>query len=297
MPEPPAEVIAEFEAALEAEAQEWAEALEAEVREIEGLSEAGGVKTWRAARGAEKFLALDEIVGELDRGRDEIAAALRRARPAVQAEIVHKVIGAPLATMHRVSVAPDEKLVGQIEAVLEEVQEFGRKQVGEEAARQRGLESAAQVRAAEVKLKRDPLGVYADATVGEFTNGLTARAANVALDWRRRPGELSQGEVIRKIEEELDGQSDKWLDGVASKGANEAFADGRADGYEEHAEEITQVIYSALLDINTCENCQAADGQQGATPDEITDVPNPDCDGGDRCRCVHVFVFGEEKGT
>ena len=62
------------------------------------------------------------------------------------------------------------------------------------------------------------------------------------------------------VEEELDGQTDKWIDGTASKGANEAFAEGRADGYEEHKDEISSVIYSALLDLNTCENCAAADG-------------------------------------
>jgi phage gp29-like protein len=248
----------------------------------------------REPRGAEKFLALAEIVGELDRGRDEIAAALRRAKSAVQAEIVHKLINAPLPTMHRVSVAPDEKLVSQVEAVLGQVYEFGVRQVEEEAARQRDAKTAAQVRMADRKGARDPLGVYADAVVGEFQNDLQSRAANVALDWRRRPGDLTTGEIIRKVDEELDGQSDKWIDGVASKGTNEAFADGRADGYEQHAEEIASVIYSALLDVNTCENCAAADGEEGATPDDITDAPNPDCDGGDKCRCVHVYVFGDE---
>ena len=52
--------------------------------------------------------------------------------------------------------------------------------------------------------------------------------------------------------------------------------------------------YSALLDSNTCDNCGDADGEEGDTPDDITDVPNPDCDGGDKCRCVHVYVFDDE---
>ncbi len=149
--------------------------------------------------------------------------------------------------------------------------------------------------AAFVEQKREPLGVYADAVVGEFTNTLTSRAANAALDWMRRPGDLTKGEIIRKVEEDLNAQSDKWIDGAASKGANEAFADGRAEGYAEYADEIGEVQYSALLDWNTCENCQAADGEVGPTPEEVTAVPNPDCDGGDKCRCVHVFVFKEEK--
>lgn len=253
----------------------------------------------REPRGAERFLALAEIAGELDRGRDQIAAALRQARSAVQAEIVQKVMSAPIRTMHRVSIAPPEKLVEMVEATLADVQEFGARQVEQERERQRSGKApgdAAEIRAADVrrKAKRDPLGVYADATVGEFVNTLTQRAVNVALDWLRRPGNLTKGEIIRRVEEELDEQSDKWLDSVAAKGANEAFADGRAEGYADYADEISEVQYSALLDWNTCESCSAADGQTGRTPDDITAVPNPDCDGGDRCRCVHVFVFADE---
>lgn len=125
-------------------------------------------------------------------------------------------------------------------------------------------------------------------------NVLTQRTVNVALDWMRRPADLTKGEIIRRVEGELDEQSDKWMDSVGAKGANEAFADGRATGYAEHADEISEVQYSSLLDINSCENCKAADGQTGRTPAEITAVPNPDCDGGDKCRCVHVFVFADE---
>lgn len=235
------------------------------------------------------------MIAELDRGRDEVAAALRMARSRVQAEIVQKIMGRPVAEAHRVSLALDEKLAAAVEAVLRQVYEFGSGQVAEERARQAAggqTENAAAIRAA-AKAKRDPLGIYADAVVSEFENTLTARAANVALDWRRRQGDLTDGEVIRKIEGELDEQSDKWVDSVASKGTNEAFADGRSAGYEEFAGEVTKVVYSALLDVMTCGNCEAADGEEGNTPEEITAAPNPDCDGGDRCRCVHVYVFGE----
>jgi phage gp29-like protein len=258
---------------------------------------ANGLQLRRAPRGMEKCLALAEIIGALDKGRDDVAAALRQARSRVQAEIVNKLVNAPVATLHRVSLAPDEKLFAQIDGILRGVSEFGSQQVGQERERQaagRAPSDAAVIRAAVKKPLRDPLGVYADGVVGEFTNTLTSRAANIALDWMRRPGDLTKGEIIRKVEEELDGQSDKWIDGAASKGANEAFADGRAAGYEEYSDEIGAVLYSALLDWNTCGNCEAADGAEGPTPDAIPDVPNPDCDGGDKCRCVHVYIFADE---
>lgn len=264
-----------------------------------GMSEAGFTPS-RPPSGAETFLALAEMVGALDQGRDDIAAALRRARPAIQAEIVAKVVWSPVATMYRISIEPQTKLVAEIERILTGVHEFGIGQVEKERARQlagKAPGEAAAVRAADLvrrRKRREPLGVYADAVVAEFINTWTQRAVNVALDWLRRPGDLTKGEIIRRVEEELGAQSDKWMDGAAAKGANEAFADGRAAGYELYRDEVREVQVSALLDQNTCENCSAADGQVGATPDEITPVPNPDCDGGDMCRCVHVFVFREE---
>lgn len=248
----------------------------------------------RALRGAEKFLALSEMNSALNKGRDDIAAALRAARPRVQAEIVQRLMNKPVRDLHRVSVDLDAKLVSEIEGILQGVYAYGLQTVDDEKKRQlagKAQETAAKIRAAE---KRDPLGVYSDGVVSEFTNNLQQRATNVIIDAKRRPGDRTAGQMILDANQQLEDQSDGWLDNVASKGANEAFADGRADGYEEHADEISEVVYSALLDPNTCENCSAADGMPGATPDDIPDVPNPDCDGGDKCRCVHVYVFADE---
>lgn len=269
---------------------------EVKLRRTPGVAPVGKTFSGPAAR-AEKTLAAADILPELDRARDAVAAKLRGARSAIQAEVVNKLVNAPVRSMHRVSVAPDERLIAEVEDVLVGVAEFGRGQVAAERARQLGGAApadAGKARLAAAAVKRDPLGLYADGIVGEFTNSLTARAANVALDYLRRPAGLSKGEIIRAVESDLDEQSDKWIDAGAGKGVNEAFADGRADGYEEHKDEIGSVVYSALLDINTCEACAAADGEEGATPEDIPGVPNPDCDGGDRCRCVHVFVFSDE---
>jgi hypothetical protein len=67
----------------------------------------------------------------------------------------------------------------------------------------------------------------------------------------------------------------------------------RDAGFAEYADEIDHYIYSALLDVNTCKACAAADGMEGSA-DELPAVPNPDCDGGDGCRCVRVAVFKDE---
>lgn len=258
---------------------------------------ADGVKLSREPRGPEKFLAAAEIVGRLDRGRDEVAAALRAARGRVQAEIVHKLVDKPIGQAHQVWIPLDEKLRTAVREVLQDVAAFGREQVAAERDRQmagRKAPDASQVRSVVAAEKgRDQVGLFADGVVSEYQNNLQARAANVALD-KQRQGGKTKGEMIQEIGEDLDDQSDKWIDKTASKGANEAFGAGRQEGYEQCADEIGETIYSALLDLNTCENCAAADGASGKTPDDIPAVPNPDCDGGALCRCVHVFVFSDE---
>jgi len=251
-------------------------------------------KTARQAQ-AEQHLALDEIVSGLDKGRDDAAAALRAARPRVQAEVVHKLVDSNAASAHRVTVAPDEKLRAEMRKVLGGVHEFGRGQVERERARQ--LSGKPPGDAATVRMSDrsgDPLGLYADGVVSEFTNNVQQRATNVALDYLKKPGDMTKGEIIQAIGDDLDDQSDGWIDNLASEGSNEAFAQGREAGYQQYKDEIASVVYSALLDINTCGQCADADGQEGDTPGDIPDVPNPDCDGGDKCRCVHVYVFGDE---
>jgi phage gp29-like protein len=241
----------------------------------------------------EKHMALSDVLGALDKGRDDVAAALRSARPRIQAEVIHKLVDSSVRNMHRVSVAPDEKLTADVVAILTGVAEFGMAQVTAERGKQ-GVSTAAKIRMAAGRSKADPIGLFADGVVSEFQNGLQARATNVALHAQRLAAIGSKGELITAIGEDLDAQSDKWVDGVASKGANQSFAEGRDDGYAAYADEISSCIYSALLDLNTCGPCADADGAEGATPDDIPDAPNPDCEGGDLCRCVIVYVFGDE---
>jgi phage gp29-like protein len=240
--------------------------------------------------GAEKCVAFSEINSALDKGRDDIAAALRKAKPRIQAEVVHKLMARPVKDAHRVSVELDQQLVDEVYSILEGVQTYGHQTVSDERNRQGKPGDAKTIRASATA--KDKLGLYADGVVSEFTNNLQQRGANVVIDAKRKA--TPTGQAIIDAGATLDDQSDGWIDNVASKGANEAFADGRSEGYDQYADEISSVIYSAMLDLNSCDPCCDADGTEGDTPDDIADVPNPDCDGGDKCRCVHVFVFADE---
>lgn len=59
----------------------------------------------------------------------------------------------------------------------------------------------------------------------------------------------------------------------------------------------TAWTYTAVMDDGTCETCAGFDGETYESWEAIQEVlpdggPNPDCDGGDRCRCRAVPEFG-----
>jgi hypothetical protein len=60
---------------------------------------------------------------------------------------------------------------------------------------------------------------------------------------------------------------------------------------------VSEVEYSALLDSETCEPCQQMDGRRATFNSSEHDAmvpPNRDCEGGARCRCVLLYLRGEE---
>jgi hypothetical protein len=60
------------------------------------------------------------------------------------------------------------------------------------------------------------VGLYADAVVSEWENVLQARATSAMMARRVRQN-ASVGELITGVGEDLDEQSDKWVDAVANR--------------------------------------------------------------------------------
>jgi hypothetical protein len=80
------------------------------------------------------------------------------------------------------------------------------------------------------------------------------------------------------------------LSGVVTQ----AFTNGRNEQADTMRDEISTAYYSAIMDQNTCDACAPFDGQQHDPGDESYVTPNPNCLGGDRCRCVTIYVFRDQ---
>jgi hypothetical protein len=85
-------------------------------------------------------------------------------------------------------------------------------------------------------------------------------------------------------------QSEKFIKQLAESSINAATMSGRADEANARKDEWDRVMYSAILDNNTCGPCEEADGMEADDPAELPDAPNPDCEGGINCRCFHVYI-------
>jgi len=55
-------------------------------------------------------------------------------------------------------------------------------------------------------------------------------------------------------------------------------------------EKVSQFEYSAILDLETCDNCRAADGLTAKMQSELPTTPNPKCSNTNGCRCVVVEI-------
>jgi hypothetical protein len=67
---------------------------------------------------------------------------------------------------------------------------------------------------------------------------------------------------------------------------------GRSDEASDSWSDIDHAEYSAILDGQVCATCEQMDGQTTTDPDEADGwVPNPDCEGGDRCRCAVFYLM------
>jgi hypothetical protein len=70
---------------------------------------------------------------------------------------------------------------------------------------------------------------------------------------------------------------------------------GRAQEATAQAQEIEDAVYSAILDGACCDACEPMDGETTTDLSEAEDwCPNPDCAGGDRCRCLAVYEIRQE---
>lgn len=75
--------------------------------------------------------------------------------------------------------------------------------------------------------------------------------------------------------------------------STEALNIGRHTAATDHADDIQRVRYTSLMDRASCGPCELADGTVTTLLSDtyrLLDPPNPNCQGGPRCRCIWVYL-------
>lgn len=134
----------------------------------------------------------------------------------------------------------------------------------------------------------DDLDTLTDLTDSRLANDVASRVTAAATRYRLLG--LTGAALWKAVEKEVSEGSTGYVDRAATGAANRTINQGRSDEAQERSGEWETVEYSAILDQNVCSPCSQDDGQSSTNEADLTPAPNPDCEGGDWCRCFHVFL-------
>lgn len=227
---------------------------------------------------------LKQLDDAYQQGKVSMEGALLALRGKYLDEIIDTLDGLDPAEYYAATVSPSDRdrtlVFGLLSAlflrgaslIIEEIRNQGVTDIGDQSARP----------------DQSVFRTMAGAIVSRIANDVQARGTGAAIS-----AALLNQPVAPTVRETMATGSTAYITRSASEATNWALSQGRDAEIEEKADSIEYLVYSAVLDNNTCQPCGDADGIGGQL-DEIPAVPNPDCAGGAQCRCVHIPVVATE---
>lgn len=255
----------------------------------------------RSLRPTEEHVNLREINGRLDDSREVIVRATRRIREEVVDSLLVQIkdaidSGDP-RKVSKIDIHQDllDSLADETTDELLNLYEFGRRQVAGEMDRQTQVKRSLE----EKKKIYNPKNAkkYFQAQADQMAEVATDKIVDAARSESTR-AIRTESVSIATIADELRSFSENTIRKSAGFVVNEAFSFGRLEEANNRKEEIAFAEYSAILDGNTCVPCGQADGQQFdvGSPEYVEmSPPLKDCEGGNQCRCIWVYVSQEEQ--
>lgn len=133
------------------------------------------------------------------------------------------------------------------------------------------------------------LDLLTDVTGSRVVNDVQSRVIAAATRFSLL-GLNTGDDLILAVQNEVTNGSTGYIDRASRGLANRVISIGRGDEAQVRSDEWDRVEYSALLDANVCGPCAEEDGKTAANEDDLQPTPNPECLGGDWCRCFHLFI-------
>lgn len=236
----------------------------------------GDAKWW------EDMLSQGRLVEALDGARDQMQTAATPATVRLARTLAQRGKAG-----RKLSLTPPQDLVEALQGELTRLYQIGHATVSDELAWQRkamGTQLASGTAVGGAGLlsrarRRARVGAQhitsqtARAVERATTNGITDELA------LQRAAEQAATGALR-------------VEAVAN--ASQSVNDGRTSAARA-ATDVVGGIYTSVLDPNTCDECAVADDGVIREPDDAAlEVPNGNCAGSERCRCMVVWVLSDD---
>lgn len=272
---------------------ETKDVIDAEIITEKKTFDFNGLTLGREPTELEKTLDLKGMVQASNDGRDRLAKVILNVRDGLIKQAQSAVNDIAAKDVHELVLTPPEGAYNGVRKVVDSLFETGRKQVNDDLNRQRSK----GIVPLESKKPGDKWRKFIERIVERTVSRLVNEVQTRAINFFAARGLLDPNDdkIISELRAALEDQSSKTYEDIAAQAANAAIGSGRDAEIEVRSADIQYVEYSAVLDANTCDPCDEADGMTGETSADLPDAPNPDCEGGARCRCFHVAVGKEEN--
>lgn len=255
-----------------------------------------GLELSREPTELEKSIDLKAIADSYESGKDALIKVVLDIRRDLIDQAVESIKKRSDSDVFTLTLTPPKNAYKQVAKVIEQAVMEGHRQIAVDAVTAKGLQGgpavAEAVRFATKSLIDDLIRRLVELTVSRIINGVQTAAVDIfaALGVLG----LDVDTIEQRMREELDDRSDKPFEGYARQAINEAVNAGRREEMEARSDEIERYEYSAILDQNTCGNCEEWDGATASDLSELPETPNEECSGMSNCRCFIICVFSAE---
>lgn len=226
-------------------------------------------------------LCIKGIDQEQEKGADSLEAVMLGIRARMVDDAIAALDGLNEADLHTLTVAPTEDDHGMVVALLLGLFLSGAALIVSELNTQGAELSGAQT----VNADKETMNALASVLLSRVANDVQSRVVGAA-----QQALLLGSNVEEYTRAQLLAGSTAYVGRAASEGANVALAKGRMAEMTARQGVFSFLVYSAVLDANTCQPCGNEDGKTGQM-DELPPVPNASCPGGAQCRCALIPVF------
>lgn len=224
----------------------------------------------RELRASERAIDILRLDAAMNAAKDEVEAAIEREK---RRAVNRRLRGESII---------DLKMTGPMFAPLERLYSLGRREARAELQRLGYLPARRLAAAPRPRRNRK---TELETTI---VNGLAQLSRRLGQEWAEADlSGLSQSAIVSAL------YSVPGARNIAAAVVSPALADGLGATFEENEDLVGGWEYTAVMDGGTCDVCDAADGLTFDTWAQISAFlpdggPNPECLGGDRCRCRPV---------